>query len=116
LDTAQLTTGTEEGSRLLSVTGELDMSASPRLEIALAENLVPGTPLVLDLSGVEFLDSLGLRVLLAANTRAAAQGSALLIVPSGQVTRVFSLVGIDERIFALYPDRAQAVRAAASAG
>ncbi|MER8007784.1 STAS domain-containing protein [Streptomyces sp. NPDC094149] len=53
---------TADGTALLTVTGEIDMSNSGRLADAL--DRLPGH-VVLDLTGVDYLDSAGLNVLFA---------------------------------------------------
>lgn len=109
---------TQDGCRILEVSGDVDMSSTARLEAAVDDSLglAPGAALILDLSGVAFLDSSGLRTLLAAHRQAAASGSRLLIVPSPSITRVFELAGITNRIFSVYEDRARALAAGAIAG
>ena len=63
-----------DGVRLLEVFGELDLATAPRLEHALAE---AGDDVLLDLRGLTFMDSTGVRVLL----EAAERGGGLRIVP-----------------------------------
>lgn len=53
---------------VLGVQGELDAISSPRLEAAAAEAISQGADrLLLDLSGVSFMGSAGLRALVAIN-------------------------------------------------
>lgn len=58
----QVRTGTVGEHRLLTVEGELDISTIAALQEAIAEAAGP-TGLIVDLSGVSFLDSSALRVL-----------------------------------------------------
>jgi len=66
----RLTHDSSDGAVVVQLRGELDVWSSPMLEDYVG-NLRPlGTPLKLDVSGVEFIDSSGIRVLTA--TRQAA--------------------------------------------
>jgi anti-sigma B factor antagonist len=89
-----------EGSRLLGLRGELDLSTAPRVEQALRQLESEGNPLiVLDLRGLTFLDSSGLRLILDADTRARRDDRRLLVVPGPpEVQRVFQVTLTDVRI------------------
>jgi len=87
-----------DGSAKLALSGDLDMSATFRLEPALDRLLSSGRvgELVLDLSGVAFVDSSGLGLLLATYERSREAGTAMAIVgPSPEVQRVFRLAGVE---------------------
>lgn len=90
----------ENHSVVVRAGGELDMLTAPRLstQLDLAEAIVvPPAPVVLDLTGLTFLSSAGLSVLLAHHHRCAALGSRLEIVPGGHaVTRPLEVSGLDE--------------------
>ncbi|MFD8304475.1 STAS domain-containing protein [Streptomyces sp. NPDC059690] len=78
MTSAQLTLAqgrTADGTALLTATGEIDMSNSGRLADAL--DRLPGH-VVIDLSGVEYLDSAGLNVLFARAERIEVIAAALL--------------------------------------
>ncbi len=64
-----------QGGRRLTLRGELDLATAGRLEAALAE---AGGPVVLDLTGLTFMDSTGVRMLLEA---AEGDNGELRIVP-----------------------------------
>ena len=90
----------------LVVRGEVDAATAPtldgRLEAAIRESV---GSFVLDLSGVDFLDSTGLRVLLRARGLLGREDRALAVIcPFGPVRRVFELSGLST-VFALYPSR-----------
>jgi anti-sigma B factor antagonist len=87
---------------VLRVRGEVDIYTAPRLKEAVVGALEGGSAsLVFDLSGVEFLDSTGLQVLMSAKKRTAERGGDVYLVGvGGQVRRVFSLLSLD-RIFQL---------------
>ncbi|HEX3509998.1 MAG TPA: STAS domain-containing protein [Solirubrobacteraceae bacterium] len=85
---------------VLALQGELDLAAAPQLaaEIERAET---GTldALVLDLSRLEFIDSAGLRVLLAAHERARESGRAFAITPGpAQVQRLLEIAGVGDHL------------------
>lgn len=88
------------GGPALALRGELDISGVGELERALAE-VEAGEPrvLVIDLREVTFLDSSGLRSLLAADRRAKAAGRRLVLVRGpGPVQRVFEIALLDRRL------------------
>ncbi|MFC4500200.1 MULTISPECIES: STAS domain-containing protein [Streptomyces] len=91
---------TVDGVRIVALHGELDHGARDRA----GEALIPpaaGTPprTVADLSGLTFMDSSGINVLIAAH-RAAVEAQGWLRVAGTQpaVLRVMQLVGIDALI------------------
>ena len=88
-----------EGVRLLEVFGELDLATAPRLcarlDNARSERV---RRLVVDLTGVDFCDSTGLRALMGASTELRHAGGrlALALLPGGAVARLFDIAGIRE--------------------
>jgi anti-sigma B factor antagonist len=89
----------EGGRRTLVLTGELDLVTAPSLERAVASVLEgPARELVLDVRGVQFVDSTGFRALLAAKDgcQAAGIGFAMTRGPDA-VQRVFDVSGVLKR-------------------
>ena len=90
-------------SLTITLAGEIDLATVARLERALsaALGLAPEI-VVIDLSGVTFVDSTGVHRLLAAHRRAAERGIRLAIIPGPEcVQRTFALCGlVDELPFA----------------
>jgi len=85
--------------------GELDLYTAPRLTGVLRDQ-ESFSRLVLDLRGLGFMDSTGLRLLVAETERAAAEGYELSIVPGGQeVSRLLRLTRMDERLPLADPER-----------
>jgi anti-anti-sigma factor len=82
------------------LTGELDLSTAPEVEQALAEaEEKQPARMVIDLRQLAFMDSTGLRVVLAADGRARRDGRRLEVVPGPpQVHRVFRIALLDKRI------------------
>ena len=81
----------------IAVLGELDIFTAPSLEDAVLglEDAKPGL-VVIDLTGVSFIDSTGLSVLLTASERAREQGRRLVVVrPPLPALRVFTLTRVD---------------------
>jgi anti-anti-sigma factor len=80
--------------------GALDLATSRGLQTRLAE--LAGEvrqDAILDLSGVSFIDSVGLGVVLKAASRFHRQGKRLLIVaPAGPVQRILEFAGVTERL------------------
>lgn len=75
--------------------GDLDLTAVPEAGAAIERAQSEGVSVAIDLRGLRFIDSSGLRVILEAQRRAAADGSHLLIAPGeGGVRRVFELSGV----------------------
>jgi anti-sigma B factor antagonist len=80
---------------VLACSGELDMASAPALERELldAESAGPAR-IVVDLSGVEFMDSTGLHLLLSAHKRSLERHHKLSLVRGPRpVHRVFELTG-----------------------
>jgi anti-sigma B factor antagonist len=88
-----------DGVRLLEVFGELDLATAPRLcamlDAARAERALR---IVVDLTGVDFCDSTGLRALMGASTELRHAGGrlAVAVLPDGTVARLFDVTGIRE--------------------
>ena len=84
-DVFSLTTSTHGRCRVLSLRGELDELAAPVLEEALAEE--GDEPLIIDLSGLEFVCSAGIHVLLGSRRLHSA-----IVCPPSNVARVLGIV------------------------
>lgn len=76
-----------DGVRVLA-RGELDMNTAGDVTDALAGT---ESPVVLDLSGITFIDSTGLRAIVAASVDSSRSGRSLSILPSPAVDRVIDL-------------------------
>lgn len=96
----ELETDESDGRTRLALRGELDISSAPVLEEALGRAEEAGPPvLLIDLRGLEFMDSTGLRTVVSADQRARDEGRRLCIVRGPEpVDRVFSVTRLDERL------------------
>ena len=82
---------------MVTVRGEVDLATADRLWTELEPLLSAEAVVVLDGTEITFLDSSGLRVLLQAGNRAAADGAAFrLVAPQPAVQRVLELAGTGE--------------------
>jgi anti-sigma B factor antagonist len=98
----------ENHSVVVRACGELDMLTAPRLswQLERAEAIVvPPAPVVVDLSGLTFLGSAGLSVLLDHNDRCTALGSRLEVVAGKchAVVRPLEATGLD-KVLTVVPD------------
>jgi anti-sigma B factor antagonist len=80
--------------------GELDLDTAHRVESALTGLRDEGYgELVLDLRGLTFMDSTGLRLVIRWDTAARESGFRFAVVPGEEVVqRVFRLTGMDEHL------------------
>ena len=91
-----------EGVRLIEAFGELDLATA--LDAARVHRV---RRLVVDLSGVDFCDSTGLRALIGASREIRVSGGTLAIacLPDGAVGRLFDMVGARESLRVLDSQR-----------
>ena len=95
----EVTVGTEDGVRVVAVTGELDLDTMQELNAALAADDAVLATTVLDLRGLTFIDSSGVSGVLSAARRARDAGGRLVCVPGPtSVRRVFELTGVDTAV------------------
>jgi anti-anti-sigma factor len=83
----------------IALVGELDIASTEVLERELETlEAAPGT-LVLDLRRVEFIDSTGLRAVIAADERARKMGRRFVVVRGpNPVDRLFTVTQLDRRL------------------
>jgi anti-sigma B factor antagonist len=88
---------------LFVLRGSLDLATAPTVRAALTGATDKGSKdIVVDLTGLEFLDSTGLGALIGAHRRAEERGGSLrLIVSDGPIARLLNITGLI-RIFAVY--------------
>ncbi|HEX6384533.1 MAG TPA: STAS domain-containing protein [Anaerolineae bacterium] len=95
---------------LVQVSGRVDSSNAGELDQALKDIMNDGRHnIVLDLSGVNYMSSAGLRALIAALRESKKhRGDVRIATPSERVSEVLSLAGVDS-LFQVYDSRAAAV-------
>lgn len=90
---------TDAVASTLLLDGEVDPHTTEQLDQAVDEALQTGAHLVLDLSGVTFIDSAGLRSLIRAQRRAdEAEGSLVLRAPRPSTMRVLEITGLTDEL------------------
>ena len=93
----------KNGVPVLAVTGEVDVYTAPRLREKLVELVTQGNyNIVVDLEGVEFLDSTGLGVLVGGLKRVRTHDGTLSLVCTQQrILKVFDITGLN-KVFAIH--------------
>jgi anti-sigma B factor antagonist len=83
---------------VLELQGEIDLYTAPKLKEQIADLVGQGrTRLVVNLSGVAFLDSTGLGVLIGGLKRCREQGGSLALAGPGEpVRKVLTITGLDK--------------------
>lgn len=83
----------ENGNVTLTVSGRLDTTTAPELEKTV-DGVLDGTKeLVFDMTGLEYISSAGLRVILKAQKAMNAQGSMKLTGVNDSIMEVFDITG-----------------------
>jgi anti-sigma B factor antagonist len=86
---------------IIVIKGEVDLASAPRLDKALSK--FKRQEVFVDLRKTEFMDSAGLRVLIAQNARIEKQGGTLrLLLGEGPVLRLLELTGVRDN-FSIRP-------------
>ena len=98
------------GYSVLAVSGEVDVATVPRLREQLHGLVAEGnTRIVVDLDGVDFLDSTGLGVLVGALKRVrSSDGELSLVCTQPRIRKVFEVTGLT-KVFTLYDTVDEAV-------
>ena len=98
------------GLVVLTVAGDIDLSTADELEVAIDAVLNHRPPaFIIDLSAVEFLASVGLRLLFTTNERAEIPGRFAVVADSPATRKPIQLTDLD-KIFALFSTLDDAVR------
>ncbi len=88
----------EDGALLLALYGELDLATAPllRRKLAMVSSMRPAH-VVVDLSGLQFLDSTGLHTLVSVHREWSAESRTFALIRGPRaVQRVFELTEIDK--------------------
>ena len=77
----------------IEIAGRLDTITAPALDKTISEDVVGTTHLTLDLKGLEYISSAGLRVLLSAEKKMKARGSMKVTSVCKEVMEIFEMTG-----------------------
>ena len=87
------------GAVWVSPRGELDYDSAPEFKQALLAALERALLIIIDLRALTFIDSTGLHAIIATDHRARKTGHRVVLIRgSGQVDRLFELVGLTDRL------------------
>ena len=86
----------ENGKAVFTLAGRLDTATAPELEKALKESLDGVSELALDFSGLEYISSAGLRVLLSAQKLMNRQGKMKIAHINDIVREIFDVTGFSD--------------------
>jgi anti-sigma B factor antagonist len=90
----------DQDAARLTLSGELDIATVPRVEAALNATLTNDIcQLTIDMTGLQFVDSSGLRMFIVLDKRAQQEGWTLRLIPPGeQVLSIFRVSGVEENL------------------
>ena len=85
-----------DGTTVVAVGGEIDVYTAPKLRDKITELVASGVyDLVIDMEGVEFLDSTGLGVLVGGLKKVRAhEGSLQLVCTQDRLLKIFRITGL----------------------
>ena len=81
---------------VIEIVGRLDTMTAPALEKAINQDIGDAQNLVLDLTGVQYISSAGLRVLLGAQKKMQKIGSMKVVNVCEEVMEVFEMTGFSD--------------------
>ena len=89
---------TSEGSKLtVAVSGRLDTNTAPQFETELKRSLDGVTDLTLDFSGLDYISSAGLRVLLSAKKLMNAENGDMRVTGCNEIVKeIFEVTGFTD--------------------
>ena len=82
-----------EVETVVAIAGRLDTTTAPVLEKTINEDIGDAKNLVLDVNGLEYISSAGLRVLLGAQKKMQKIGSMKVVNVCAEVMEVFEMTG-----------------------
>ena len=100
METLRYTTTQQNGTAVLSLSGELVFETARKVEreLRVIEERKPDA-LAIDLSGLSMIDSTGLALVVSADSRARSEGRRLMLVEGpDSVQRVFRMTRLDDRL------------------
>jgi anti-sigma B factor antagonist len=104
-----------EGVAVVSIGGEIDLSTAPAFEAAITGALDEDPPvLVIELSEVSFMASVGLRILVATHEKVSKSAQVAVVANNPAASRPIQLTGLD-KVISLYPTLDEALIAVGQA-
>ena len=99
-----LETRSGDGATVVAVQGEIDVYTAPKLRDKITELVGEGAyHLIIDMEGVEFLDSTGLGVLVGGLKKVRARdGSLELVCNQERLLKIFRITGL-AKVFTIHP-------------
>lgn len=97
-----------DGASIVAIGGELDLSTIPRMQAPLLEQIGQRPAVLVDLSGLTFIDSSGIGILIQALRGSNGTPVHILIATDSQVDRVFRIAGVSEAL-PVFTDRERAL-------
>ena len=99
----------QAGVAVASLSGDVDLESSPRARELLLGLVLGGRSVLVDLSGVGYIDSSGVASLIEAFQLARRSGTGFaLVAPTPSALRVLQLARLD-RVFTIHPTLADAL-------
>ena len=108
----ELLTRRQGDALVVSPRGRIDHASAEAFKVALGPHLAacgPGRPLVLDLGTVDYIASIGLRVLMLASRQARAQGGSIAIAALQPLVREIFEISKFTLVFPCFPTVAEAL-------
>jgi anti-anti-sigma factor len=84
------------GEGRLSVSGSLALDTVESFDAAVEPYLAPGAVVSLDIAGLAYLDSSGIRALVQARGRLLPEGRLILLAPSSRIMKKLRLAGLSQ--------------------
>ena len=98
-----------EAYSVIAVRGEVDLHTAPKVQYAIERAAAAARAVVVDMSGIAFMDSTALSALVRSKDTLQEQGTSLrLAAPSRAVERIFSVTGFRD-YFDIFPSRDAAI-------
>jgi anti-sigma B factor antagonist len=106
----------QDGVAVVSIGGEIDLGTAPAFEAVIAEALEEDPPaLVIELSEVTFMASVGLRILAATQEEVGKSIPIAVVADHAAASRPMQLTGLD-KVISMYPTLDEALTALGRAG
>lgn len=108
----EISVGDEDGATVLRVEGEIDLATADRFASGLRSATQSDGLVVVDLTAVPFMDSSGLKALLAGSSESSGR-LALALSPESPIASLLEMAGVSDR-FSIHPSPAAAIDARAA--